>query len=76
MPLLLCMRCHPTMPQNTGKLAAVGSGAGTGANINVALPGDSGQQAALAAFEGVVAPAARRFEPDIILVSAGYDAHW
>ena len=38
--------------------------------------GDSGQEAALAAFDEVVAPAARRFRPDIILTSAGYDAHW
>ena len=30
----------------------------------------------LAAFDEIVAPAARRFQPDIILVSAGYDAHW
>ena len=29
-----------------------------------------------AAWEEVVEPAARRFGPDIILVSAGYDAHW
>ena len=34
--------------------------------------GDSGQAAALAAFDEVVAPAARRFRPDIVLVSAGY----
>lgn len=27
-------------------------------------------------FDGVVAPAAERFQPDIILVSAGFDAHW
>jgi hypothetical protein len=30
----------------------------------------------LAAFDEVVAPAAQRFQPDILLVSAGYDAHW
>ena len=30
----------------------------------------------LAAFDEIVEPAARRFRPDIILVSAGYDAHW
>lgn len=29
----------------------------------------------MAAFECIIAPAARRFQPDIILVSAGYDAH-
>ena len=59
-----------------GKIGEVGCGGGEGATINVPLPGDSGQAAALAAWEEVVAPAARRFAPDIILVSAGYDAHW
>lgn len=28
------------------------------------------------AFDEVVGPAAARFQPDIIVVSAGYDAHW
>ena len=36
----------------------------------------AGHEAMLAAFDEVVEPAARRFCPDIILVSAGYDAHW
>eukprot|EP00887_Chlorella_sp_A99_P002887 scaffold6.g2887.t1 len=61
---------------NTGKLQAVGKGEGEGATINIPLPGGSGQEAELAAMEEVVAPAARRFRPDIILVSAGYDGHW
>ncbi|PRW56020.1 histone deacetylase 14 isoform X1 [Chlorella sorokiniana] len=61
---------------NTGKIGEVGTGAGEGATINVPLPGDSGHTAALDVFETIVAPAAQRFKPDIILVSAGYDAHW
>lgn len=36
----------------------------------------AGHEAALAAFDELVAPAARRFRPDIIIASAGYDAHW
>lgn len=36
----------------------------------------AGHEAILAAWEEVVEPAARRFRPNIILVSAGYDAHW
>ena len=39
-------------------------------------PPRTGQEALLAALEEVVEPAARRFRPDILLVSAGYDAHW
>ena len=36
----------------------------------------SGHQAALAVFDQIVAPAARRFRPDLLLVSAGFDAHY
>ncbi|KAI3436510.1 hypothetical protein D9Q98_005927 [Chlorella vulgaris] len=61
---------------STGKASEVGTGDGEGATINLPLPGDSGHEAMLAAFDEVVAPAAQRFQPDILLVSAGYDAHW
>lgn len=60
----------------TGKAEEVGVGDGEGATINVPLPGHAGHEAILAAWEEIVEPAARRFKPDIILVSAGYDAHW
>ncbi|KAL4425020.1 hypothetical protein ABPG77_001798 [Micractinium sp. CCAP 211/92] len=53
-----------------------GEGAGAGATLNVPLPWHSGHSAVQRVFQGVVAPAARRFSPDLIIVSAGYDAHW
>lgn len=59
-----------------GALHEVGTADGSGYSINLPLPGDSGDAAILAAFEEIVEPAARRFCPDIILVSAGFDAHW
>lgn len=60
----------------TGELAYVGVGAGEGATINVPLPGGSGDAAARAVMDTVVGPSAERFQPDLILVSAGFDAHW
>ena len=36
----------------------------------------SGDAAAKLAFDKIIQPAAIRFQPDIILISAGYDAHW
>lgn len=60
----------------TGRLSEVGSGEGEGASINLPLPGDSGDAVMQDTFERVIGPAAARFQPDIILVSAGYDAHW
>ncbi|KAI8472046.1 MAG: histone deacetylase [Monoraphidium minutum] len=60
----------------TGKAAAVGAGEGAGATVNVPLPGGAGDAAARMAWDRVIVPAARRFKPDVIIVSAGYDAHW
>jgi acetoin utilization deacetylase AcuC-like enzyme len=60
----------------TGKMSDVGEGDGAGATVNLPLPPGSGDAAALRAFDEIVAPAAARFEPDIVIVSAGYDAHW
>jgi len=43
--------------------------------VNVALSQDSGDKEYLHAFDRVVEPALARFEPDLVLVSAGFDAH-
>jgi acetoin utilization deacetylase AcuC-like enzyme len=59
----------------TGASDEIGQGDGRGTTINVPLParvGDAGYQQVV---HEVVAPVAARFEPDLILVSAGYDAH-
>ncbi len=47
-----------------------------GSAINVPLPAGAGDKALQWAFERILVPAARRFRPDLVLVSAGYDAHW
>ena len=43
--------------------------------INVPLPAGSGDDRWLSAFAELVEPAVRRFEPELVLVSAGFDAH-
>ena len=60
----------------TGKWTESGAGAGLGCICNVPLPAGVGDSAYHAAFSEVLAPFARRFRPDLILVSAGYDAHY
>ena len=60
----------------TGKISDIGQDEGEGTNINVPLPTGAGEKSVLEAFDLVVEPAARRFQPDFIVVSAGYDAHW
>jgi acetoin utilization deacetylase AcuC-like enzyme len=43
--------------------------------LNVPLPAGSGDDVYLEAFARVVEPAVERFEPELVLVSAGFDAH-
>lgn len=65
---------HGSYP-GTGKMEEVGKGPGEGTTLNLPLPGGSGDQAMSAVFEEVIVRVAQRFKPDIIMVSAGYDAH-
>lgn len=59
----------------TGKIDQIGCGSGEGSTLNLPLPGGSGDTAMRTVFDEVIVPCAQRFKPDIILVSAGYDAH-
>jgi acetoin utilization deacetylase AcuC-like enzyme len=64
----------PLFP-GTGRLEDVGSGPAQGYTINLPVPPGSGEPLWLALLEQVVLPAAVAFEPELILVSAGFDAH-
>jgi acetoin utilization deacetylase AcuC-like enzyme len=59
----------------TGPLTDVGSGGGEGFSLNLPVPPGSEEDTWLALVEHVVVPAAREFRPQLILVSAGFDAH-
>jgi acetoin utilization deacetylase AcuC-like enzyme len=76
-PSVLYVSTHesPAYP-GTGSVDEVGEGEGRGTTANVPLPEGFGDDALLLAVDRVVAPLARRFRPDAIVVSAGYDAHW
>jgi acetoin utilization deacetylase AcuC-like enzyme len=52
-----------------------GPGEGGPTTLNVPLPAGSGDDDYLDAFDELVAPAVRAFEPELVLVSAGFDAH-
>ena len=60
----------------TGAAEETGKGAGEGYTVNVPLESGLGDNEYLAVFNEVLLPVARRFQPDLVLVSAGYDAHW
>ena len=59
----------------TGPLQDSGSGAGEGYTINLPVPAGSDEVLWSALLERVVLPAAAAFAPELILVSAGFDAH-
>lgn len=65
---------YPFYP-GTGHYRDTGEGAGQGATLNVPLPAGSGDADYLYAFDRAVLPALHRFRPELILVSAGFDAH-
>lgn len=58
-----------------GGVSERGSGEGDGATINVPLPPGAGDAAAAAVAARVVAPALARFQPALVIVSLGLDAH-
>jgi acetoin utilization deacetylase AcuC-like enzyme len=57
----------------TGMAREVGKGDAVGYTVNVPLLAGDGDGAVLRAFETLLAPLARAFEPQLLLVSAGYD---
>lgn len=58
----------------TGDPSRTGRGKGQGFNINVHLPCGSGNKAIISAFEQRLVPAAARFRPDFVMISAGFDS--
>jgi acetoin utilization deacetylase AcuC-like enzyme len=52
-----------------------GPGEGNETTVNVPLPAGSGDEEYLRVFDEIVQPAAQAFDPDVLLVSAGFDAH-
>ena len=66
---------YPYYP-GTGDWRETGAGAGQGYTVNVPLPAGVGDAGFARIYDEVLTPVAERFRPELILVSAGYDAHW
>jgi acetoin utilization deacetylase AcuC-like enzyme len=60
----------------TGALDETGAGDGRGYNINLPLPDGAGDSAFERLSAEIIEPAAALFKPNLVLVSAGFDAHW
>jgi acetoin utilization deacetylase AcuC-like enzyme len=72
--LYLSVHQSPFYP-GTGEASEVGEGEGLGFTVNVPLPAGSGEDLYAAVFAGVFLPVLREYGPEVILVSAGFDAH-
>jgi acetoin utilization deacetylase AcuC-like enzyme len=65
---------YPYYP-GTGHWRDVGEEAGAGTTVNAALPPGCGDAEYLVSLDRLILPAVRRFKPELVLVSAGFDAH-
>jgi acetoin utilization deacetylase AcuC-like enzyme len=76
-PRVLYFSIHqaPFFP-GTGASDETGEGPGKGTTINVPVPAGTGYETYEPVFRQIMAAAADRFQPQLILVSAGFDAHW
>jgi acetoin utilization deacetylase AcuC-like enzyme len=63
---------YPFYP-GTGAATEVGRGAGEGRTVNLPFPAGFGDAEFARAFDEIVVPIARRFAPEFVLVSAGFD---
>lgn len=65
---------YPFYP-GTGALSETGTGEGTGYTVNCPLGGGKGDGHFLAVYRHILQPIIEDFEPGLVLVSAGFDAH-
>ncbi len=73
--LFFDIHCAAPFYPGSGHLEEVGGGLGEGYTINVPIPEDAGDVAFEKAFREILIPAADHFEPDLVLISAGFDPH-
>jgi acetoin utilization deacetylase AcuC-like enzyme len=58
----------------TGRADETGEGAGLGTTMNYPFPAGAGRAEILGAVRNSLLPAAERFHPDLVLISAGFDS--
>lgn len=61
---------------HSGDCLEVGQGQGYGTTLNLPVPAETNDDFYLESFEKVVKPALTAYQPQLIFLSAGYDAHW
>jgi acetoin utilization deacetylase AcuC-like enzyme len=76
-PRVLYISTHeyPHYP-GTGSISETGNVVTRGTTVNIPLPAGCGDDEYHNVFEQIIVPIITRFNPQLIMVSAGYDAHW
>lgn len=74
--LFISLHQDNNYPQGIGFINEIGGEGAKGTTINLPLPPGSGTGAYYYAFDTVVIPALKRFQPDLILVSSGFDCSY
>jgi acetoin utilization deacetylase AcuC-like enzyme len=72
--LFVSLHQSPLYPGGGG-VSELGSHAGYGYTINLPVPPGSGDETFVSLVRDVAIPVARAYRPELVLVSAGYDAH-
>jgi acetoin utilization deacetylase AcuC-like enzyme len=72
--LAISIHQEDLFPRRSGPVNETGDGAGVGHTINIPLPAGCGNDAYVTAIERAVRPALERFQPELIMVSSGFDA--
>lgn len=65
-----------TLFPGSGHIGEIGEGAGEGYSVNVPLPPYTDDEIYVWAFQQVVPPLVRRFEPDMLVTQLGVDTHY
>ena len=73
--LYFSTHAYPYYP-GSGGLMEVGAGAGEGFTVNVPLSGGQDDRAFAAIFKEIIVPVTRQYQPDFIIVSAGFDTYF
>jgi acetoin utilization deacetylase AcuC-like enzyme len=73
---LFCSTHASPLYPGTGAEGETGVGEGTGTTLNVPLPHGAGDAGVLRVYDELIIPAVRRYAPQMIFISAGFDAHW
>jgi len=66
---------YPFYP-GTGNMKEIGKGKSEGSLLNVPLPASVNDDGFKDLYSEIIIPKIERFNPDLLLISAGYDAHW